>query len=114
MKKAIFMPHKACLIIAATIWAVGGAQAQEAGSVAQGLKFARLQCSQCHIVVKEAGRSTNPDAPTFAAIAGTKGLTGAALIAMLQTAHRSMPNVVIKGDDINNITAYILSLKDGD
>jgi len=25
-----------------------------------------------------------------------------------------MPNVVIKGDDANNIIAYILSLKEGD
>jgi hypothetical protein len=32
----------------------------------------------CHLVVKEAGRSTNPDAPTFEAIAKTSGLTSGA------------------------------------
>ena len=39
------------------------------------------------------------------------GLSTAALAASLQTSHRTMPNVVIKGDDADNIIAYILSLK---
>ena len=33
---------------------------------------------------------------------------------MLQTSHKEMPNLVIKGDDAQNIIAYILSLKGGD
>ena len=63
---------------------------------------------------KVAGRSTDADAPTFEAIAKTPGLTSTALAAALQTSHRTMPNVVIKGDDANNIIAYILSLKERD
>jgi len=103
------------LIVAAMLSAAAGnAQAQEVGSIQQGLKLARQVCSPCHLVVKEAGRSNNPDAPTFETIAKTKGLTGAALTSMLETSHRSMPNIVIKGSDINDITAYILSLKEGD
>ena len=39
---------------------------------------------------------------------------GAALAAALQTSHPTMPNFVIKGDDANNIIAYILSLKESD
>lgn len=100
------------LIIAAMMCATaGGAQAQHGGSTARGLKFARQVCSECHLVVKEAGRSTNPDAPTFAAIAQTSGLTSAALRSALRTSHPTMPNIVIKGDEINDIVAYILSLK---
>jgi hypothetical protein len=38
-------------------------------------------------------------------------MTGAALTVALQTSHRSMPNVIIKGRDAQNIIAYILSLK---
>jgi len=60
------------------------------------------------LVVKSPGLSTNPDAPTFAAIANTKGVTRTALFAMLQTSHKEMPNLVIKGDDAQNIIAYIL------
>lgn len=88
------------------------AQAQEAGSAQRGLVVARQACSQCHLVVKETGRSTDPNAPTFETIAKTPGMTSAALIVALRTSHRTMPNVVIKGEDINDLVAYILSLKD--
>jgi mono/diheme cytochrome c family protein len=91
---------------------VGTAQAQQSGNAQQGLRFAREVCAPCHLVVKEAGRSTNPDAPTFEAIAKTSGLTSAALTVMLQTSHNNMPNIVLKGDDLKNIVAYILSLKE--
>jgi hypothetical protein len=65
-------------------------------------------------VDKVVGHSTNANAPTFEALAKSPGLTSAALALALQTSHRTMPNVVIKGDDANDIIAYILSLKEGD
>ena len=89
-------------------------QAQEAGSVQRGLRLARNTCADCHLVVKEAGRSALPQAPTFGTIAMTPGLTSAALTAMLQTSHRTMPNIVINPDDVADIVAYILSLKETD
>jgi len=92
----------------------GQAHAQDIGSAQQGLRLARDTCAQCHLVDKVAGRSTDVNAPTFEAIANTPGLTSAALAAALQTSHRTMPNVVIKGADINDIVAYILSLKESD
>jgi mono/diheme cytochrome c family protein len=102
-------------IIAAMIWATAtNAQAAQVGSAQQGLRLAREICAACHLVVKEAGRSTISGAPTFATIAMTPGLTGAALTAMLQTSQRTMPNIVIKGDDISDIVAYILSLKESE
>lgn len=102
-------------ITAAMIWtAASSAQAQQVGSIQQGLKFAREACAQCHLVDYVAGRSTNANAPTFETIARTPGLTSAALAAALQTSHRTMPNVVIKGDDADNVIAYILSLKEAE
>ncbi len=76
--------------------------------------MARETCAQCHPVDNVAGNWPNPNAPSFEAIAKTPGLTSTALAAALQTSHRTMPNVVIKGDDANNIIAYILSLKESD
>ena len=90
------------------------AHAQRVGSAQRGLQLARNMCADCHLVVKEAGRSAVPQAPTFGTIAMTPGLTGAALTAMLQSSHRTMPNIVIQGDDTADIVAYILSLKEGD
>lgn len=102
-------------IIAAMISATAtSAHAAQVGSAQQGLRVAREACAECHLVDKVAGRSTDADAPTFEAIAKTPGLTSAALAAALQTSHRTMPNVVIKGDDADNVIAYILSLKEAE
>src|SRR5271169_1430295 len=109
MSKLIGIALLVCFIIAAT---AGSAQAQQVGNAQQCLTLAREACAPCHLVVKEAGRSLNLDAPTFEAIAKTSGLTSAALTVMLQTSHRNMPNIVLKGDDLKNIVAYILSLKE--
>jgi len=97
----------------ATAW-VATACAQRTGSVQQGLAFARDACAECHAVVKTVDHSPRANAPTFEAIAKTPGMTSMALSAALQTSHRTMPNVVVKADDVANVTAYILSLKDSD
>ncbi len=115
MNKLIGVAPVVRLIIAAMIWAtVNNAQAAQVGSAQQGLRVAREACSECHLVDNVTGRSTNLDAPTFETIAKTPGLTRAALAASLETSHRTLPNVVIKGDDYDNIIAYILSLKESD
>jgi mono/diheme cytochrome c family protein len=101
-------------IIVATILTTASSAQAQVGSAQQGLRVAREACAQCHLVDKVRGRSTNADAPTFETIAKTRGLTSAALATALQTSHRTMPNVVIKGDDANNIIVYILSLKERD
>jgi mono/diheme cytochrome c family protein len=100
------------LIIAICVAAIGAAQAQSIGSPGQGLTLARAQCADCHLVDKVPGRSPNAAAPTFEGIANTQGMTSAALTAALRTSHDTMPNVIIKGSDISDLVAYILSLKD--
>jgi mono/diheme cytochrome c family protein len=101
------------VVVVVTSVTAGFARAQQTGSAQQGLSLAREVCSQCHLVVKKPGLSVNPDAPSFEAIANTNGLTSTALLAMLQTSHRTMPNIVVKGQDAQDIIAYILSLKEG-
>ena len=99
-------------IIAAMIWAVASsAQAAQVGSAQEGLRIAREACAECHLVDKVAGRSSNQTHPRSRQLPRTPGLSTAALAASLQTSHRTMPNVVIKGDHADNIIAYILSLK---
>jgi mono/diheme cytochrome c family protein len=102
-----------CLIMIAYAQ-LEGVHAQQLGSIPQGHRLARRLCAQCHLVDDAAGLSTNVAAPTFAAIAKTPGLTERALTAALQTSHRTMPNIVIKGTDINDIVVYILSLRGND
>ena len=98
---------------AAAILAISGSgHAAQVGSAQQGLRLARAICSECHLVVKEAGRSNDPAAPTFVAIANTPGLTAATLASALQTSHKAMPNIVLRDDDLSDIIAHILSLRD--
>ena len=102
------------LIVAVWAVTVGGAQAQELGSASQGLRLARAVCAECHLVDKVPGRSPNTAAPPFERIANVNGMTSAALTVALRTSHKTMPNVIIKGSDISDLVAYILSMKDND
>ena len=111
--KLIDVAPAARVIIAATICVVAGsANAQQIGSVQEGRQLAREVCAECHAIDNAADGSTNPHAPTFKVIANTPGMTSAALTVALQTTHVTMPNFVIKGDALQNIIAYILSLKE--
>ena len=111
MSRFIGMARVTLAVLAISAMA-GSAQAAQVGSAQQGLRLARSVCSECHLVVKEAGRSNEPAAPTFEAIANTPGLTAAAVASAMQTSHKAMPNVVLKGDELSDIIAYILSLWD--
>jgi mono/diheme cytochrome c family protein len=113
MTKLINVASAARVIIAAICVVGGSVNAQQIGSVQEGHRLAREVCAECHAIDNAGGGSTNPDAPTFKVIANTPGMTGTALTVALQTAHRTMPNFVMKGDASQNIIAYILSLKEG-
>ena len=108
-----FSAIRVFLVITAIMASAATAKAAQIGSVEQGLAIARERCAECHLTVKENGRSTNEKAPTFGRIANTPGMTATALRAALNTSHRTMPNLVIKDDDVDSIIAYILSLRDG-
>ena len=113
MTKLINVAPPAHVTIAAMIFVVAGsANAQQSGSVEEGRRLAGEVCAECHGIDNAGGGSTNANAPTFKDIANTPGMTSAALTVALQTPHRTMPNLVIKGDASQNIIAYILSLKE--
>jgi mono/diheme cytochrome c family protein len=90
---------------------VGNLSAQEVGNPSQGFKLAHTLCAECHLVDELPGQqSPNLIAPTFEHIANTPGMNSAALTAALRTSHESMPNIIIKGSDLSDVIAYILSL----
>ena len=89
------------------------ADAQEAGNKARGLDLALRVCANCHAVA--VGETVSPvsAAPSFEDVADTPGMTGMALSAFLSTPHRTMPNLILTPEEIGDVTAHILSLKDG-
>jgi len=88
--------------------------AAQIGSAEEGHQLARQICVECHLLGDEDGFSNNQNAPTFKQIADTPGMTGAALLASLQSWHKNMPNLIINGEDADSLVAYILSLKTPD
>jgi hypothetical protein len=51
------------------------------------------------------------DVPSFQEIADTQGMSPRALRVWLQTSHPKMPDLIIPADDMDNVIAYIMSLK---
>lgn len=103
--------RQACFLLLAVFLMTGlGARAEE-GDVRQGEAFARAACAQCHAVGARERYSPNRYAPSFRLLARTPGMTATALDVWFQTPHPSMPNLVLRNGDRENVSAYILSLK---
>ena len=85
--------------------------AEEPGDSRAGLAFAQAHCAECHAVRDADDTSPNFDAPPFANVAKTPGMTGRALAVWLQTSHPTMPNLVVAEKDRDNVIAYIMSLQ---
>ena len=98
--------YAVAIIIYSALSAVGDAQA----AAPRGESLAQSWCSQCH-AVKRGQSSANPAAPRFADVAAEPSMTEYALRAFLKTPHPTMPNIMMKPDDMDDIVSYILSLK---
>ena len=80
------------------------------GDVRAGRAYAQGVCARCHDI-EDGLLSPNPKAPPFGTIVNTPGVTGAALNTILRTPHRDMPDLILPKQDLENVIAYILTLK---
>jgi mono/diheme cytochrome c family protein len=87
------------------------AAAQDLGTPELGKQYAAQVCADCHDVEPSGEISPNPDAPSFQSVADTPGMSGRALAVWMQTSHPTMPDLIIKPDDMDNVIAYIMSLR---
>ena len=85
--------------------------ADEFGDAVNGKVYAKKVCTSCHAIEADEAMSPNVNAPSFPAIANTPGMTRTALTVALNTPHATMPNFVLEDQDLDNVIAYILSLK---
>ena len=101
------------ILIVAGLWAASAstAPAQDLGDKSKGREFAQSVCAECHAVMPADAASPRTDAATFKAIADTPGMTELALAVWLKTPHRNMPNLIIGNNDMENVIAYIISLR---
>jgi mono/diheme cytochrome c family protein len=95
-------------VIAGTMAMVPAVQAQD---IQQGRLLALDVCAACHAVLPGQAQYPGRDAPSFEAIAETPGMTAAALNVWLTAQdHPTMPNIILSQTDVEDVSAYILSL----
>ena len=85
----------------------GVALAQDAAS---GRVAAQTWCANCHAVDARPAAASD-QVPGFAVIANRPGVTTDGLRTFLSTPHGRMPNLTLSNNDIENVVAYLLSLK---
>lgn len=87
------------------------APAQDRTDVSRGHALARAWCSECHGVEPGEATGAYETPPSFQSFARNPEITETALKAYLQSTHPLMPQVKLKADEIDEVVAYILSLK---
>jgi mono/diheme cytochrome c family protein len=85
--------------------------AQDVGDPGAGRHLSETWCINCHVVSATQSQGASTGAPSFRAIAAQKSVTPMALSAFLQTPHHRMPDLHLSRDEIDDVSAYILSLR---
>lgn len=104
----------AALVVILSATHGASALAQELADPEAGRDFARRVCAECHAVGEEDLESPNAAAPPFTVIANTPGMTAAALRFVLSNPHREMPDLVLDGERLRDVVAYLLTLRRND
>lgn len=86
------------------------AGAAELGDKDRGHAYAQKFCADCHGVERD-DHLLLGDVPTFQEVADSEGMSPRALAVWLQTSHPNMPDFVIPPDDMDDVIAYIMSLR---
>ena len=103
------------LLVGAVIAALGVpslAAAERPGDPQAGYEYAKSVCSGCHGISAEP--SPMPKATRFREVSDRPGMTGTALRVWMESTHPTMPNIIVAKQDMLNVVAYILDLKDRD
>lgn len=82
-----------------------------APDVAHGRRIAQKLCSNCHLVTSEQAHA-NVDIPSFREIANMQGQTEGSIMAKIIIPHHAMPVIPITKSELEDISAYIMSLRD--
>ena len=77
-----------------------------------GQELAEKLCISCHIVGRQApSANVSADVPSFVAIANKSGQTAEAIAGRIVVPHPPMPQIHLTRDEIADLAAYILSLR---
>lgn len=105
---------RVCLSIAAIVLAVVPAYAQSLQKldIANGERLTRALCVNCHQVAPDGTGTMLVDVPGFAEVANRSGTTRKSIEAYVLSPHPAMPQVQLTRDELADISAYIMSLRE--
>jgi len=96
------------LFMAPAMLTAGAAYAQD---IPAGKTIGKVWCSNCHSVDPQEKTTVRDGVPTFLSIAQMQSTTEMSLAAFLTTPHGEMPNLTLSRKEIQDVSAYILSLR---
>jgi mono/diheme cytochrome c family protein len=99
----------AALGLALLAASVARATAQDAVA---GCRLAETWCVNCHVVGPGSQSGTSTGAPTFPAIAQMGSVSPMSLRVFLQTPHNRMPDLHLSRQEIDDVSTYILGLRE--
>ena len=104
-------PHASALIALAAIILDGSSPAWAAGDAVAGKALAERSCASCHLVAPDQ-KSATTEAPPFTELASRSPDEIEALATFLAAPHPPMPPVSLTRREIDDVVAYIASLKE--
>lgn len=81
------------------------------GDISQGREFASKVCVDCHPIEKGEASHKHFPVKAFQEIANNPARTELSLRVFLRTPHRDMPDFTLTEAEMDNVIAYIFSLK---
>lgn len=94
-----------------TAAAASGAGAQVLGDADEGQRFAREVCVACHAVERGDKIMSLVGAPPFQLVAADPAASEISLRVFLRSPHETMPDLVLSDEEMDDVIAYILSLR---
>jgi mono/diheme cytochrome c family protein len=100
------------IIAIALLGSIGFLTSASAQSVdpSVGRHLAETVCSACHQISATSPLGKNSAAPSFVDISRMPSTSELAIKVFLRTSHPTMPNLILSPEEIDSVTAYILSL----
>ncbi len=99
-------PRKLSLAILFALF--GGLSGASAQNLDNGRHLSERWCVECHAI---GTAPRKPKAQSFAAIAAREKITAEMIASFLRLPHATMPNVPLRGNDAQDIAAFVMSMK---
>ena len=92
--------------------APGCAVADDVAGASPGRRIAETWCAACHAIDRGVTVSPRPPAPSFWILSRDPAATSTAIRVLLQTPHKTMPNIRFSPQEVDDLVAYIRGLSD--